>query len=287
MNINRLLANKNTIPVLAGVAGVINGGVVGYLLGKRDARINITVGEDETIDSMNVPLPFDDEHHVPEIISFDRPPARVVITPEKAAEIDVETFVRANPGSDVTKEALSKVLGTVTSVSETDNGFVVDGVLNDEGRALADAAAAEYAAAVDGLKESIFDNPHEEWDWEAETAKRGLRDPYVITDDEFHSEESGFRQTSLRYYAGDNQVVDEDGAPMINYPDILGDELKFGKGSKGHDVVFIRNPRLEQEYEVIRDYDSFAHAVMGIEAEETLDEELVHSMHPVRRARED
>lgn len=104
------------------------------------------------------------------------------------------------------------------------------------------------------------------WDWDEErkfrerTSEDGIG--YIIHRDEFFNEESGYSQSTLTYYAGDEILVDEQEVPIYNHKAIVG-ELRFGHGSSDSNVVYIRNDRLKGEYEVIKDDGSYEIEVLG------------------------
>jgi hypothetical protein len=123
------------------------------------------------------------------------------------------------------------------------------------------------------------------WDYDVEVPTRGNHDPYVIHRDEFFAEESGFRQTSLSYYAGDNILCDEKDQPIYNHELIVGEHnLKFGHGSKDRSIVYIRNPHLQAEYEIILDNGYYQVEVLGTVIEEEMgNDDLKHSVYRYRK----
>jgi hypothetical protein len=109
------------------------------------------------------------------------------------------------------------------------------------------------------------------WDFQKELEGRLEGQPYIIHQDEFGHNETGYSQTTYTYYAGDDVLVDEgNGHPLPHADIIVGvDNLKFGHGSDDIDVVFVRNDRLELEMEICRSPDSYEEKVLGIEPDET------------------
>ncbi len=131
---------------------------------------------------------------------------------------------------------------------------------------------------------NIFTN-EDDWNWDVEDALRSMMAdnvPFVIHQEEFIESESGFRQGTLTFYAGDEVVADELDTPIYNWKTLLG-ELKWGHGSRDSNVVYIRNPAVKMEWEVLLSTGHFAIEAMGLEAER--DAELKHSTP--RRFRED
>jgi hypothetical protein len=84
------------------------------------------------------------------------------------------------------------------------------------------------------------------------------------------------------YFAGDNILCDDKNVPIYNHDSVTG-ALRFGHGSKDPNVVYVRNPDLQAEYEVVRDRGYFQVEVLGAVLEEAYEEqELRHSNHPTR-----
>jgi hypothetical protein len=50
---------------------------------------------------------------------------------------------------------------------------------------------------------------------------------------------------------------------LYDASEIVGQNLRFGHGSKDPNVVYIRNPRLEMEMEILRDPSSYEKEVLG------------------------
>lgn len=101
-------------------------------------------------------------------------------------------------------------------------------------------------------------------DVELEKMREGR--PYIIEHDEFMENDSGFEQIQLTWYEGDSVLVDPHDQPINNTIAAIGsDSMHFGRGSKDDNIVYIRNDRLEKEYEVIRSNGKFAEEMGFIE----------------------
>lgn len=111
------------------------------------------------------------------------------------------------------------------------------------------------------------DAPDIEFDFDAEVANRESGNPYVITRDEFYNAESGFDQSTLTFYSGDSILSDDDDEHIPMIDELLGEDniVQFGYGSGDPDTVFIRNPKLEMEFEVLLNQGKYAHIVLGLE----------------------
>lgn len=139
------------------------------------------------------------------------------------------------------------------------------------------------------VNHNIFDAANDGWDYEFERSTRTKEVPYIIHADEFSGDEMGYEsQTTLTWYEGDHILTDSNDVPIYNPHTVVG-ELRFGHGSGDPSVVYIRNERLEAEYEVLLDPGSYEVIVLGgasdIEAEYE-GSDLRHSRGP-RKFRED
>lgn len=130
-----------------------------------------------------------------------------------------------------------------------------------------------------GKAKNIFENSVEDFDWDAEMKHRDSisdADPYVITFEEY-SEDDELEEMQLTYLEGeaDLTIIDENNSPIENVDAVVGeDNLKFGYGSKDGNIVYIRNPRIGVNMEIIRSTGTYASDVLGLADEET---ELRHS----------
>lgn len=116
-----------------------------------------------------------------------------------------------------------------------------------------------------------------EWDAEAEEGSRDPARPYVIHEDDFFNHESGFPQTNLTWYEGDNIMADENMVIVYDPEKILG-PLMWGHGTRDQDGVYIRHEKNRAEYFVQRVPGSYEHAAYGAQAEaEGEAEDLRHS----------
>lgn len=119
------------------------------------------------------------------------------------------------------------------------------------------------------------------WDYDAEIATRTREAPYVLHQDEYFTDEMGYHQTTVTYYVGDDIMADDHDKPMYGFHEIMG-ELLFGHGTADKDTVYIRNERLELEWEVIRHPGSYCYEVLGQQFEDADEHELRHSVHKFR-----
>lgn len=127
----------------------------------------------------------------------------------------------------------------------------------------------EYISTDGEAEEDIADTTlledGNEFDYEAEVAKRTKDAPYVITEDEFYNCEEGYTQDHLTYFEADDVLVDKTDQPVDDVEGIVGDDnlARFGDGSRDKNVVYIRNDRLELDMEVSRSTGSYTEEVLG------------------------
>jgi hypothetical protein len=138
--------------------------------------------------------------------------------------------------------------------------------------------------------DSVFEHdepqpePEDPWNQAIEMQNRGPIEPYVLHRDEFMVNDDEHEQVTLTYFAGDDVLSDERDT-VIAEPDVivgLDNLQKFGYGSEDPNTVYICNPRLEVDYEVVRSEGSFAQEVHGFS-----DGDLQHSERRRKRVRFD
>ena len=112
---------------------------------------------------------------------------------------------------------------------------------------------------------------NEGWDYGVELSKRTNNRPYIIHQDEFAQREEGYSQVTFSYYAADGVLTDEDESPVDNPDEAVGlDNLgNFGHGADDYHVLYIRNDRLEIDYEVCLLAASYGETVQGLSNDAT------------------
>jgi hypothetical protein len=89
--------------------------------------------------------------------------------------------------------------------------------------------------------------------------------PVIISQDEFVNEESGYMQGTLVYYVQDGALCDERDQLIESIDDVVGaDNLRFGEQSSDENTVHVRNPKLQLEWEIVRNHGSYGRDVQGI-----------------------
>ena len=126
----------------------------------------------------------------------------------------------------------------------------------------------------------------DEWDYEAELRIRAENPdkPYIIHHDEFYENETDYEQATLTYYEGDDTLADEKDVPVPDEDSVVGEDalVAFGHGSKDKNVVFVRNDKLELDFEIVKSNGKYSVEVLGLDDTEN---ELRHSYtrHPNRQ----
>lgn len=269
--IQKIVQHPMRVPVGVGVLAFGTGVGLGYILGMRRRTSVIIVEEDEQ--DNNGQLTFDfDANKLNEIIEDIKEENNGEASPE---DFEV-TFVQ--------EEGYEGPDEVPAAISDAARAFV-EGKLREELEEVEEDGTPEEAV-VGTVSQNVFVNGEpidvgEGWDYEEERQRRNPTQPYVIHADEFHSDEMGYSQITLTYYAGDNILVDENDVPIYNYEQVIG-ELKFGHGSEDENVFHVRNDKRRAEYEIIQHEGLFSVEVLGLEIENNARasaRELKHSNH--------
>ena len=96
-------------------------------------------------------------------------------------------------------------------------------------------------------------------------------DTHVISQELFYEGVENFESTTLTYYDEDDTLTDERGSIVSDPTYILGDTdalSRFGENSGNPDTVYVRNPWLQMDVEIIRTDSSYTKDVLGIDDEE-------------------
>lgn len=106
--------------------------------------------------------------------------------------------------------------------------------------------------------------------------------PYVIPVDEFFGDEESYDKLTITYFKKDDTLVDERNSPIKDVESTVGPTFAENFGNKSNDanIVYIRNHRLEADFEVVLDESSFTETILGIKDEDP-------KKKSVKRMRED
>lgn len=109
------------------------------------------------------------------------------------------------------------------------------------------------------------------WSYPYELARRNWKSPHIIHQDEFFSkEETPYEKTEYIYYAGDDKLVDTDTTVLLNRENLIGTDalLNFGHGTDDANIVYVRNPVLELDIEIVRHDGTYEEEVLGLERDD-------------------
>lgn len=104
-----------------------------------------------------------------------------------------------------------------------------------------------------------------DWDYEEELVNRSPDVPYVISLEEFTDGSEGFEQTTVTYFEGDDVLSDESDKIIEDIANTVSEETlyRFGHGSKDNNVVYVRNEKLNLDFEILRSHRKYAQEVLG------------------------
>lgn len=229
------------------VAGAGVGGVLGYILCKRSLETKYSQTADEEIAEMR-------QHYAAKAKALDNETEKsslenIIREKGYAPEID-------NSRPPMAVEPPSAVVDRASEVSEED----------------VPSAEPEEEPAVPESR-NIFRDAEEvgdDWDWHRERSNRSPLKPFVIHRDEREDQQT-FDSTTFTYYEEDDVLCNE-ADEVLDRADrerIVGETNlgKFGHGSGDANAVYIRNPKLEMDIEVIRSPNSYAEEVHGFDPE--------------------
>jgi hypothetical protein len=114
------------------------------------------------------------------------------------------------------------------------------------------------------------DPEHTEYENMSRPSKNDPEAPYVISYEEFAEEMNNFEKLTLNYYEDDDVLTDEEDGVVTDVIGVVGDDAltSFGDRSEDPEVVYVRNEKLETDYEVIRLSKSFAKDVLGYDPDD-------------------
>lgn len=98
--------------------------------------------------------------------------------------------------------------------------------------------------------------------------------PFVISRNDFAYDDEGqsYEKITLTYYPRDRVLLDDEEEPMNHIPGVVGwrNLSRFGDSSEDANVVFIRNRKMETDFEVVKDDENPLplHVKYGMEKEE-------------------
>ena len=94
--------------------------------------------------------------------------------------------------------------------------------------------------------------------------------PYVISHTEFIETHPEWDKITLSYFAEDDTLIDDQETILPDNDYVIGEKayLYFGKRSGDPNIVYIRNPEIDSDFEVLLDRRSIAQALYGLDDED-------------------
>jgi hypothetical protein len=224
------VANPRWAALLGGVAGLGVGVLAGVLVGNRRSRNEFDQELAELKSHYN-------DHIKAAVASVRNEYAAVVITTEL-------TGADEDGGPE----------GVVADLDRTDeNGGPADGTVPEPGRLPPPRPVVIRPGNGEGREAAV-----------ASAAERDESKPFVISHDEYYDDEPGYQKLAITYYTEDDVLADDKDAPLPNWMEVAGPfKSRFGEASGDPLVVFVRNKRLEVDFEISKDLRSFAQVVLG------------------------
>lgn len=94
--------------------------------------------------------------------------------------------------------------------------------------------------------------------------------PYVISMEEYMQDREEFDKNTVTYFEEDEVLCDDRETVIPDVEATVGHDslTKFGTSSSNHNVVYVRNERLEADFEIILDKGAFSEVVLGFKEKE-------------------
>ncbi len=136
----------------------------------------------------------------------------------------------------------------------------------------------EREAAEEEERNAFVDLPP--WNYDKELASRNGDRPFIMHLEEYQQSECS-HQITITYFEGDDVLVDESDEVISKKDEVVGmDNLaKFGYGSNDPNVVYVRNPKLDIEYEILRHQGHYAKEILGLEEDPSLEHSAIPRRH--------
>lgn len=243
--------------------GAVVGGVVGYFVADRQLRLKYAEIADKEIAEMKAR--YDEKEH--DLIEFQEKVSR-----------------QPKPDIDKIKDHVKEVAKSEL-ISERE-GYTNYGGHTQDPRDLVTTEDVEELQDREEEEEeernAFIDLPP--WNYDKELASRNGDRPFIMHLEEYQQSDC-VHQITITYFEGDDVLVDESDEVISKKDEVVGmDNLtKFGYGSTDPNVVYVRNPKLDIEYEILKHQGHYASEILGLNEEPNLE----HSAIPRRRLKFD
>lgn len=231
---------NDTVKIVGGfLAGLVVGGTIGYFVQKKQLEIKYAnIATDEIADvKEHYRLIRKDGYDPDKLLEYADKDAKLT---QKVVQVD-------------RSEALEDYKQTMKDLgySEDDGPGTTKNVFTD--------------AQVNDLDEETGEESHFS-ELEALIAQRTPEVPYIISAAEYQEGAEEYSSTVLTAYS-DDVVVDEVNKVVPNIHQLIGESAltMFGKFSEDPNIVYIRNERLDIQFEIIQDDRTYTNVVLGID----------------------
>jgi hypothetical protein len=186
---------------------------------------------------------------------------------EKAAKAEKEVEENEFSETDIYVEKVDKLAYKVEAPKKFERDLhgrkVVDGVVVEEAEPDEDDEPPPTKKGV--VIKNVFTRSEDEWDYEVEVPRRTPDAPYIIHMDEFGEDDRDFTHATLTYYEEDDVLIDDREQPVEDSEATVGDKnlLRFGHGSTDPNILYVRNERLEMDFEIALHKGSYVKEVLG------------------------
>lgn len=222
---------KNNVPVLLGVTAAfsaLGGAAVGFTVAAKRLEAKYAQMAQDDIDAMK-------QHY------------KLLYKEDEYREIPVSDIGADLPQDDDLKAVAESIIEKMEYAEAPDYDEVV--VVKEE-----------------SVNSNVFESEDSEipFDADAEAEKREKGEPYILTQDEFLNNATEYQQITITFYEGDEVLADDQDQLMNNIDSSVGySNLRFGYGSKDKRVVYIANPKLEVDFEVLQSQGNYTEEVLG------------------------
>ena len=280
----RALGSPRTLIVVIGVSGVVVGATAGYVVYRWQKKRLVAKIEAEHDQRLEVEIEAMRKFYEkrsgkikPKPFSSPEEAAKALLpktNEDKLAEEAAQALntyegdqpppgIVTSPEDDPREGTTSRV--RYDKVKASPNAEAVGSVV----QSIAEDMKAEPETKAEEISHNVFVQRAvlDSWDQEAEESSRHAESPYVISHDEFMENSFEHQQNSLTYYRGDDTLVDERDQPIDEVEAVVGMEnlRLFGHGSRDSNIVYIRNERIELDFEVTQNRGKYGEEVLGFQ----------------------
>lgn len=121
----------------------------------------------------------------------------------------------------------------------------------------------ETGDKVEVAKNVFTDAKDYEFDMEAELKKRTPEKPYILEHNEFFESEN--QMVTLTWFEGDEVLSDEHDEHVPDIDRVIGEDnlLRFGYGSGDPNILYVRNEKMEIDFEVVKNEGKYTEQILG------------------------